>query len=79
MSKRTTRHRIAEVNGILTEAGPFRGGVDSWIETLRDMRTKVLDIKAVRQGPSNDALAEAVNGISDAIMGLEQFQSVKGQ
>ncbi len=73
------RQRIAQINlgkiPTLTE-GPSRS-VPELISVLKDIRSQILGIKQFREGPSNDALAEAVNGCSNAILGLTEYYAVK--
>ena len=78
MSKQATHHRIAAVNGLvpLTEAAM---SVPSMLSTLREMRSEILGWKQFRQGPSNDSLAAAANGLSDTLLALEEYQQNKNR
>ena len=72
------RARIAQINGIglLTESGL---PVTTMLDNLRTDRAQLLDMKRVwgADTPQNDVLAQAVNGLSDAIGALEQYTSLK--
>ncbi len=73
----TAKRRIAQINlrTVLNEGVT----IPSMASQLREFRSQLLDQKRVwaADSPQNDTLADAVNGLSDTLLALAEWEQLK--